>query len=352
LPSRSPSDAPRAGIFLKGGDALELLSRPGVLVLDKTGTVTEGRTSLAEWVGDARCQPYVLALETGSTHPLADGFRRAWPAMKQLEAAGVIHHVGAGITGMVDGHAVVVGSPRFVASRVGEDAATAPALRDTTLTPVLVAVDGRIVAAAGLGDVVRADARASLDVLRSRGWRTILLSGDDPRVVAAIGAQLGFTPGDAIGGATPEQKLAFVRAQRNEGAPVVMVGDGVNDAAAIAESDVGVGVHGGAEASLATADVHLTTPGLEPLVRLVEGAGRTMHVIRRNIALSLFYNLIGVALAVTGIINPLIAAVMMPVSSLTVVLGSWLGTTFAARDERRIVTPVQAPSASALEVAA
>lgn len=347
--------AARAGIFLKGGDALELLSRPGVLVLDKTGTVTEGRTALAEWIGEARFQPYVLALEAGSTHPVADGFRRAWPAMTPLDALEVHHHVGGGVTGMVNGHAVVVGSPRFVASRVGDDAANPPTVRDTTLTPVLLAVDGHVVAAAGLGDVVRADARASLDALRLRGWRTILLSGDDPRVVAAIGAQLGFAPADAMGGATPEQKLAFIRAQRAErsdGAPIVMVGDGVNDAAAIAESDVGVGVHGGAEASLATADVHLTTPGLEPLVRLVDGAERTMHVIRRNIALSLCYNLLGVALAMTGVINPLIAAIMMPVSSLTVVLGSWLGRTFIARDQRGIARTAELAIVSRLEVAA
>lgn len=346
--------AARAGIFLKGGDALELLARPGLLVLDKTGTVTESRTALAEWVGDTRCQAYVLALETGSTHPLADGFRRAWPSMRPLDASDVAHHVGAGITGTVDGHAVVVGSPRFVASRVG-DAAAAMRLHDTTLTPVLIAVDGVVVAGAGLGDVVRADARASLDALRAGGWRTILLSGDDPLVVAAVGARLGFAPADAIGGATPEQKLAFVQARRAEGGahgPVVMVGDGVNDAAAIAAADVGVGVHGGAEASLATADVHLTTPGLEPLVRLVEGATRTMRVIRRNLLLSVGYNLLGVALAMTGVINPLIAAVMMPASSLTVVLGSWLGRTFAARDERSGTEPTHAQPPTALEVAA
>jgi Cu2+-exporting ATPase len=107
-----------------------------------------------------------------------------------------------------------------------------------------------------------------------------------------------------------------------------MVGDGVNDAAAIAAATVGVGVHGGAEASLATADIFLTTPGLAPLVELVTGARRTMRVIRRNIAFSLLYNVVGASLAIAGVINPLIAAVMMPLSSLTVVLGSWYGTTY------------------------
>ena len=135
-----------------------------------------------------------------------------------------------------------------------------------------------------------------------------------------------------MGAASPEQKLAYVQQRlavlRTAGRPVVMVGDGVNDAAAIAAASVGVGVHGGAEACLATADVYLTTPGIEPLVRLVEGSARTMRVIRRNIGFALCYNLVGVVLAMTGTISPFIAALLMPASSLTVMLGSWLGRTF------------------------
>ena len=108
-----------------------------------------------------------------------------------------------------------------------------------------------------------------------------------------------------------------------------MVGDGVNDAAAIAAASVGIGVHCGAEASLAAADVYLTRPGLAALVELTDGACRTMRIIRRGIALSLAYNVVGVGLAVAGVINPLVAAVMMPASSLTVLMAAWRGRTFA-----------------------
>src|SRR5215207_1718401 len=137
----------------------------------------------------------------------------------------------------------------------------------------------------------------------------------------------GLAPEACMGGAVPEAKLRVVEPARSRG-PVVMVGDGVNDAAAIAAASVGVGVHGGAEACLATADVYLATPGLASLVTLTDGASRTMGVIRRNIAFSIGYNMIGATLAVTGTITPLMAAVLMPASSLTVVLASWLSTTF------------------------
>ena len=235
------------------------------------------------------------------------------------------HVAGGGIEGIVDGRRVIVGSPAFVEAR----AAHGPGLLAPPrhLTPVLVAVDGTIVASAGFGDPVRVDARRAIDTLRKRGWTVGILSGDHPEVVASVGETLGLPRDRCVGGAAPEEKLRVVE-QAGGNRTVVMVGDGVNDAAAMAAASVGVGVHGGAEACLSTADVYLARPGLEPLVTLTDGAARTMGVIRRNIAFSIGYNLIGATLAVTGVITPLIAAVLMPASSLTVVLASWLSRTF------------------------
>jgi len=340
------------GMLIKGGDALELLATPGTLVLDKTGTITEGRTALVAWHGPEWVKPMVLSIEQGSSHPLADGFRRAWEGMVTFDVANASHVSGGGMLGTIQGRAVRIGSPRFVASGLTphsvsrrHDTASAyvdasrdesqseVALRvaiatmDKTLTPVHIAVDGVLVAVAGLGDRVRDDAMTSLQRLRAAGWRTIMLSGDAPDVVAAVGRTLAFSPDQLIAAASPEDKLRFIEQLERDG-PVVMVGDGVNDAAAIAAASVGIGVHGGAEACLATADIYLARPGLSALVELTDGAKRTMHVIRRNIACSLAYNLLGAGLAAAGLLSPLIAAILMPTSSITVVLGSWYSFTF------------------------
>ncbi|HTK52402.1 MAG TPA: heavy metal translocating P-type ATPase [Gemmatimonadaceae bacterium] len=317
--------AARNGILIKGGDALERLAAPGTLLLDKTGTITESRVALAAWDGPEWVKPLVLALERESSHPVAASFRRAFDGIAGGDACLTTHVAGGGVEGLVDGRRVIVGSPAFVRMR----AASGPEVRDPPrhLTPVLVAVDAAIVASAGFGDPVRADARRAIDALRERGWTVGILSGDHPEVVASVGETLGLSREACVGGAAPEEKLRVVD-QSGRGGTVVMVGDGVNDAAAMAAASVGVGVHGGAEACLSTADVYLARPGLEPLVTLTEGAARTIRVIRRNIAFSLAYNVIGATLAVTGVITPLIAAVLMPASSLTVVLASWLSDTF------------------------
>ena len=319
--------AARAGILVKGGDALEALGRPGTLVLDKTGTLTEGRTRLVAWRGAEATRRAVLALERHSSHPLARGFREAWPDLPVPDAADVVSTTGGGLEGRVEGRHVIVGSRAFVGARATDPVGFAAAAADPGWTPVLVAVDGEVAARAEFGDAVRRDAAATLAALRARGWRLRLLSGDDPVVAGAVGARLGFAPGECRGGASPEDKLAEIESLAGRGC-VVMVGDGVNDAAAMARATVGVGVHGGAEACLATADVFLARAGLQPLLELTIGAARTLRVIRRGIAFSIVYNVVGAGLAMAGLVHPLVAAIMMPASSLTVVLTAWRGRTF------------------------
>jgi Cu2+-exporting ATPase len=195
------------------------------------------------------------------------------------------------------------------------------------MTPVLVAVDGRCAAAASLGDPLREDAAAALAELRRRGWTIRILSGDHPEVVAGVAEQLQIPAEAATGNATPEEKVAYVERLRGQG-PVVMVGDGVNDAAALSAATVGIAVHGGAEASLSAADIYLSRPGLTPIVDLVGAADSTVRAIRRSLVASRIYNALAASLAVTGLIGPLIAAILMPISSLTVLTLAFASRTF------------------------
>ncbi|MGH7696816.1 MAG: heavy metal translocating P-type ATPase, partial [Gemmatimonadaceae bacterium] len=311
--------AARRGIFIRGGDVAELLAKPGYLILDKTGTLTEGTLALISWDIPDWARPLVLSLEQDSRHPVAVAFRRAWSDVKVPNAANVEHVVGGGISGAVGGRKVVVGSPAFVAAR-SQARVDGPLIAASDMTPVQVAIDGITVGHAWFGDLLRKDSAAAVDALRDRGWNVRILSGDAASVVARAAHGVRVPPNAAVGGASPEMKLREVERLRAAGRPVVMVGDGVNDAAAIAAASVGIAVHGGAEASLASADVYLTRPGLAPLIELTDGAARTMRIIRRNILFSFGYNVVGVTLAMMGIINPLIAAVMMPLSSITVLL--------------------------------
>ncbi len=318
------------GLLIKGGDALERLARPGRLFLDKTGTLTDGALRLVAWDGDRSARRLAAALEAGSAHPLARALCAAIATDDVVDGAALpttdelAEELGHGVRGRIDGHAVAVGSPRWVASLATVPAALAAAIDRAAAageTPVAVAVDGAVVAVARFADRVRPDAAAAITRLRAAGWQVELLSGDDPRIVLRVGESLGLAPEACHGGITPEGKLARVRAAREQG-PVVMVGDGVNDAAALAAATCGIAVHGSAEAAVDAADVFVRRPGLAPLVELFAGAQATLAVIRRNLKVSLAYNLTGGTLAVLGLIHPLIAAVMMPASSLSVLFSS------------------------------
>jgi Cu2+-exporting ATPase len=336
--------AARRGIFIKGGEVLEQMARPGQIFLDKTGTITQGTMSVVRFEGPEWVKSYVVALEAGSTHPIATALRDGLPTGIRRDVTASRHVAGSGIVGAVDGREVVIGRPEFVRRTVtvaetsGGGAVTVNATRTAgdvvpverdmaAYTPVWIAVDGELVARAWLGDAIRPDARQAVAALVAEGWSVGMLSGDAPAVVDAVAAEVGIPAARAVSGATPEAKLAIVERAARQGR-VVMVGDGVNDAAAIAAASVGIGVHGGAEASLSVADVYLTRPGLAAVVELAAGSTRTMRAIRRGIGFSLAYNLAGVALAVSGTINPLVAAIMMPASSLTVLLVAWRSRTF------------------------
>ena len=308
------------GILIKGGHALESLTGKGTLFVDKTGTLTEGRLALEEWRGDDTVRGLVLAAERRSRHPVAAAFALAWPEVAAPEAADVRETLGAGVEARVGRHRVRVGRPSWVLGRT--------VLDDSTRTTVLVEVDGAVVGRAGFGDPLRPEARSAVAALQEAGWQVRILSGDATAVVDHVAAALGLDARESEGGATPERKREAVLAARAFG-PVVMVGDGVNDAAAISSATVGIAVRGGAEASMAAADVYLAQGGIAALRDLLDGAHRTTHVVRRNMAIALGYNAVAVTLAMLGLLDPIVAAILMPVSSVTAIVGAWRSRTFS-----------------------
>ena len=336
--------AARAGIFVKNPDALDSLRRVGTVLLDKTGTLTEGRARVARWVGDDAALGLARSLEAESSHAVARAFRES--SGRSVRVVRCVEDVreapGQGISGRLDGRLVRVGNRAHVESPgvplLPALAEAADALVAEGLSPVFVSVDGSVAGVAGIGDPLRPDARRTIAALRARGARVRILSGDHPAVVARVAAELGLAEEDALGGRTPEAKRDYVAALA--GAPgrqgaVVMVGDGVTDAAALALADVGIAVHGGTGASIVAADVVLTREGIAPVLEVLDGARRLRSVVRRNLGFSVAYNAVAGALALLGFVGPLLAAVLMPVSSLTVVLSSTLARTFSGAPARR-----------------
>jgi Cu2+-exporting ATPase len=273
----------------------------------------------------------VAAIERHSAHPVARALSSGLTEIELPQAKEVQEITGAGISGLCSGRRIVIASTSHLSRELGglpaEATEAAARFANEGLSPVAVAVDQQVVAIAGIGDPLRHDSAESVAVIRARGWQVEILSGDHPAVVRSIAEKIGVEPAAARGAATPEDKLDAVREAAQE-TSVAMVGDGVNDAAALAAATVGIGVHGGAEAALAAADVYLGRPGLEPVVDLLRGSRRTLGVIRRNLVFSLTYNVIAVTFAITGHMSPLLAAILMPLSSMTVVLSSYRARTF------------------------
>jgi Cu2+-exporting ATPase len=326
--------AARRGILVKSGESFERLAMPGVALLDKTGTLTLGRPRLVRLVGDTEHLALAAGLERGHPHPFATAFHDACLAAGHSPrdvARGAIVQ-GGGVTGSVDGREVRIGNETLLRAgrvRIGEEhgRAAATMARDG-LSPVFLAIDGVSIAVAGFGDELRPESRDVVARLEALGYEVAILSGDAPEVAVRVGARLGIASRRCEGGASPERKVEAVRAARAGGRTVLMVGDGVNDAAALAAADVGIAVRGGAEASLEAAAVWLRGGTLEDLVETIAGSRRAVAVIRRNLYCALGYNAVAASLAIAGLIHPLVAAILMPLSSLSVVASSFRGRTF------------------------
>jgi P-type Cu2+ transporter len=336
--------AARAGIFVKTDEAMQSLASADCIVLDKTGTITEGTPRLAGFnvlSGESSDDllTFAAAIEADQAHPVARAILAEYEARTDsaVPATDWVEVVaGSGITGEVAGRSVVIGRTEWVLENAESPAGfdvhhLANEIAAGGHTPVLLALDGIIEAILSFGDRLRTDSRDTISALRASGKAVYLLSGDHTDVARAIGRSAGIESANVIGEASPEAKERVIRDLRVRHRCVVMIGDGVNDAAALQAAHVGIAVHGGSTVSLVAADVFLTREGVSPLIDVFAGSRHVMHVIRRNLGMSLGYNVFGAAVAVAGLVTPLFAAVAMPLSSLAVVGSSILQRPFPNR---------------------
>jgi Cu+-exporting ATPase len=316
------------GVFIKGPTALEATRGVDTMVLDKTGTLTEGQMSLASVhpaEGESREEILTRAgsVESGSEHPIAAAISTAasaeigdLPAMSEFVAL-----PGLGALGLVDGVEVVVGRARMLTERVmlvpDELSSIADELERTGATVVLVGWTGRARGAFEVTDSVRPTSRAAVSRLRELGIRPLLVTGDNVRTAEVVAAEVGIS--EVIAGTLPQDKVAVIERLKRDGHRVAMVGDGVNDAAALAVSDLGMAVGHGTDAAIEAADIVLGRDDLLAVPDAVELARRTHRTIRGNLVWAFGYNVAALPLAMSGLLSPLVAGAAMSLSSVFVV---------------------------------
>ncbi|MFD8597930.1 heavy metal translocating P-type ATPase [Kitasatospora sp. NPDC059646] len=315
------------GVLVRGPDVLESLRRIDTVLLDKTGTLTTGRMELvrttpADGQDAARALRLAGAVEHYSEHPIgravADAARQQGGPLPA--ATGFAATAGSGVRATVDGHHVRVGRPAPVPP--GDPALRAALERAEAegRTAVLVELDGRPAAVLAVGDTVRSGSRRAVRQLRELGTDVVLLTGDRPGPARAVAAELGITTVHAAAG--PEDKAAVVAELRSRGRTVAMVGDGVNDAAALAAADLGIAMGSGTDAAIGAAGLTLVRGDIDSLVTAVRLARRTLATIRTNLAWAFGYNAVLLPLAALGLLNPMLAALAMSASSVLVVANS------------------------------
>ncbi|MGD9538106.1 MAG: heavy metal translocating P-type ATPase [Alphaproteobacteria bacterium] len=324
----------QAGVLIKNAEALERLERVDTLVLDKTGTLTEGRPAVttlapAEGMDERELLRLAASLERASEHPLARAVVEAAQArgLGLAEAAGFDSPAGKGVLGTVEGHRLVIGNARFLeAEGIAVDTLSARAdeLRADGATAILAGIDGRPAGVIAIADPVKPSTPEALAALKAAGLHIVMLTGDNRITAEAVARRLGIEAVEAE--VLPEQKSAVVERFRREGRVVAMAGDGVNDAPALAAADVGIAMGSGTDVAIESAGITLLGGDLNGIVRARRLSRAVMRNIRQNLFFAFVYNTAGVPIA-AGVLfpafglllSPIIAAAAMSLSSVSVI---------------------------------
>jgi Cu+-exporting ATPase len=320
------------GLLIKGPEVLESTRRVDTVVLDKTGTVTTGEMSLqgvfgGPGVAEDEALRLVGALEDASEHPIGRAIAAA--ARERLGARLPVvedfrSHEGVGVEGTVEGHAVVAGRPALISERGMSFPDELARARDAAAaeggTAVAVGWDGRARAILVVADAIKATSREAVESLRALGLRPVLLTGDNRATAEAVGRELGI--GEVVAEVMPAGKAGAVRRLQAEGRVVAMVGDGVNDAPALAQADLGLAIGTGTDVAIEAADLTLVSGDLRAAADAIRLARRTLGTIKGNLFWAFAYNVAALPLAAAGYLNPIVAGAAMAISSVFVVSNS------------------------------
>jgi Cu+-exporting ATPase len=324
----------QAGVLIKNAEALERMEKIDTLVIDKTGTLTEGKPKVVAIVTGAGFEEsealrLAASVERASEHPLATAIVAAAVerGIATARVMGFDSPTGKGAIGMVERRRIVIGNARFLAELNIDTAALdaeAERLRQDGATAIFLAVDGKLAAIFAIADPIKPSTPAALDALRYDGLRLVMLTGDNRTTAQAVARRLGITEIEAE--VLPEHKSAVVEKLRREGRTVAMAGDGVNDAPALAAAEVGIAMGTGTDVAIESAGVTLVKGDLDGIVRARKLSEAVMRNIRQNLFFAFIYNVAGVPIAagvlypVFGLLlSPVIAAAAMALSSVSVV---------------------------------
>ncbi|MGO3361384.1 MAG: heavy metal translocating P-type ATPase [Corynebacterium sp.] len=309
------------GLLIKGPEVLESTRRVDTIVMDKTGTVTSGEMSVSDVTGAPGILARAAAVESGSEHPIAQAI------VREAERAGDIPQVtdfdttaGHGVSGTVDGEVVSVGRP--AADLPDELDAAFRAAQDAGGTPVVVEVNGSPAGVVTVRDTVKPTSPEAVAALKDLGLTPWLLTGDNAGAATAVAAEVGIDPANVIAGVMPDDKVTQVEKLQDEGRNVAMVGDGVNDAAALATAELGLAMGAGTDVAIEASDITLMNNDLRSTVDAIRLSRRTLGTIRGNLFWAFAYNVALIPVAAVGFLNPMLAGVAMAFSSVFVVSNS------------------------------
>ena len=324
----------RAGVLVRDAEALERMERVDTLVIDKTGTLTEGKPKVvaimaAQGFDENEVLRLAASVERASEHPLASAIFNAAKDRKLAleEVRDFDSPSGKGAIGMVGGKKIALGNAVLMQQlriETKEMDAAAETQRGSGATAIYVAVDGRVAGVIAIADPIKDGAKRALDLLRQEGLRIVMLTGDNVTTARAVAAQLGIE--DVEADVLPDRKSAVVQHLQKQGRRVAMAGDGINDAPALAAADVGIAMGGGTDAAIESAGITLLRGDLIGLVHARELSLATMSNIRQNLAFAFIYNAAGVPIAagvlypVFGLLlSPMVGAAAMAMSSISVI---------------------------------